>query len=110
MGMIVPILQIRGKNVQDHTVREVAGSDCKPSPPAHSSGASHYSALPLLRWEKGVSRGRFCKNRKVRLKHQRLQCCLVHLDGAQGSASRTHLGLQPTSLVNRLLVLCNKLW
>ena len=57
-----------------------------------------------------MSRGRFCKNRKVRLKRQRLQCCLVHLDGAEGSASRTHLGLQPTSLVNRLQVPCNKLW
>ena len=111
MGMIVPILQIWEQNAQDSTFRDVAASECKPSPPPTPLFlASHNSALPLLRWEKGVSRGRVCKNRKVRLKHQRLQCPLVHLDGAQGSASRTHLGLQPTSLVNRLLVLCNKLW
>ena len=33
MGMIVPILQIWEQNAQDSTFRDVAASECKPSPP-----------------------------------------------------------------------------
>ena len=89
MGLIVPTLQIRERIAQDSTVREVAGSDCK----IHGSPPPLSRDLPAM--GKGGIEGEGLQEQEGEA--QGLQCLPWHLDGAEGSASRTHLGLQPTS-------------
>lgn len=80
--MIIPVLQVRKRIAHDYTINHVARSEGP-----ETSGTR----------EQGSWRGRVCRSWEERLQDQRLQCRPLLLDGAGGSACRTHLALQPTS-------------